>query len=155
MAGVTFNWGFDLSSNDDEDQQEPAQEEGAAGGWQPGTQEEDPGGQEEDQGQEEPYTPTNARPRLVQRTISLTFGLGEATCESPRVSVSFHMRKFPRSAHKNNASYTPTFKYTSLSVWARRTVVSHNGRKLTLVSPAPPSPVLSGVGMWWDPFVIE
>ena len=125
MAGVTFNWGFDLSSDDDEDQQEPAQEEGAAGGWQPGTQEEDPGGQEEDQGQEEPYTPTNARPRLVQRTISLTFGLGEATCESPRVSVSFHMRKSPRSAHKNNASYTPTFKYTSLSVWARRTVVSH------------------------------
>ena len=90
MAGVTFNWGFDLSSDDDEDQQEPAQEEGAAGGWQPGTQEEDPGGQEEDQGQEEPYTPTNARPRLVQRTISLTFGLGEATCESLRVSVSFH-----------------------------------------------------------------
>ena len=84
---VTIDLGFD--SSDDEDGRGVHQEEaeGPAGGWQPGGQEEDPGGQEEDSGaglglgqeEGEPYTPTNARPRLVQRTISVTCGLGGAT----------------------------------------------------------------------------
>ena len=164
MAKVTFDWGSDLSSDDEEDA-------AAAGGWQPGSQEEDPGGQEEDSGaglglgqeEGEPYTPTNARPRLVQRTISVTCGLGSATNESPRVKVSFHKRRFPSSARKSMTGLSPNFKYTSLRVWARR-VVSSNGRALIVVSPAPrplitspapPPPVLVGTGKWWNPVLIE
>ena len=109
MAKVTFDWGSDLSSDDEEDA-------AAAGGWQPGSQEEDPGGQEEDSGaglglgqeEGEPYTPTNARPRLVQRTISVTCGLGSATNESPRVKVSFHKRRFPSSARNRACVLTFT-----------------------------------------------
>ena len=155
MAKVTFDWGSDLSSDDEEDA-------AAAGGWQPGSQEEDPGGQEEDSGaglglgqeEGEPYTPTNARPRLVQRTISVTCGLGSATNESPRVKVSFHKRRFPSSARKSMAGLSPNFKYTSLRVWARR-VVSSNGRAIIVVSPVPPPPVLVGAGKWWNPVLIE
>ena len=152
MAKVTFDWGSDLSSDDEEDA-------AAAGG---GSQEEDPGGQEEDSGaglglgqeEGEPSTPTNARPRLVQRTISVTCGLGSATNESPRVKVSFHKRRFPSSARKSMAGLSPNFKYTSLRVWARR-VVSSNGRAIIVVSPVPPPPVLVGTGKWWNPVLIE